>query len=126
MEIEKSPPVGTSLNISADAPAQFAGGLAPRQPTLLRLFGKWASRGVLGRRLTLALMVAAALAGAATFLAIANVSRFGITQDTVLTLIVIDLGRENMAKQCMKYSWARLSYCCGDNWPSGLTAWPIW
>ena len=91
VEIENTPPVGTSLNISADDPAQFAGGIARREPALLRMFGKWASRGVLGRRLTLALMVAAALAGTATFLAITNVSRFGITQDIVLTLIVIDL-----------------------------------
>jgi len=58
---------------------------------LLRLLGKWTSSHALGRRFSIALMIAAALAGAATFFAITNVSRFGITQESVLGLLVIDL-----------------------------------
>ncbi|NKB50218.1 MAG: HAMP domain-containing protein [Alphaproteobacteria bacterium] len=57
----------------------------------MRLLGRWTSSRTLGRRLSIALMFAAACAGAATFFAITNVSRFGITQETVLVLIVIDL-----------------------------------
>lgn len=62
-----------------------------REPWFLRLLGKLTTSGTLGRRYSIALMMAAALAGAATFIAITNVSRFGITQETVLVLLVIDL-----------------------------------
>ncbi len=58
---------------------------------LLRLLGRLTSGGNLGRRFSVALMIAAALAGAATFFGITNVSRFGITQESVLVLLVIDL-----------------------------------
>ena len=91
MDIEQAPRVVNKLSISADDPAEFSGGVIGREPLLLRLLGRWASSGTLGRRFSIALMIAAAIAGAATFVAITNVSRFGITQETVLVLIVIDL-----------------------------------
>lgn len=91
MDSEKAPRAGNNVSISADDPAEFSGGMGGREPMLLRLFGKWVSSRTLGRRLSIAMMVAAALAGAATFFAITNVSRFGITQETVLVLIFIDL-----------------------------------
>ena len=91
MDSEKTPIAGNNLSISADDPAEFSGGIAGREPMMLRLLGKWTSSGGLGRRFTIALMIVAALAGAATFFAITNVSRFGITQETVLGLLVIDL-----------------------------------
>ncbi|MDG2313199.1 MAG: PAS domain-containing sensor histidine kinase [Alphaproteobacteria bacterium] len=62
-----------------------------REPWFLRLLGRLTTSGALGRRYSIALMMAAALAGAATFIAITNVSRFGITQETVLVLLVVDL-----------------------------------
>ena len=88
---EKNPSVVNKLSISADDSAEYSGGIARREPLAMRLLGKWASNGTLSRRFSIALMIAAALAGAATFFAITNVSRFGITQDTVFTLIVVDL-----------------------------------
>ena len=91
MDSEKSPRTGNNVSISADDPAEFSGGGGRREPVALRLIGRWASSGSLGRRFSIALMIGAALAGAATFFAITNVSRFGITQETVLALIVIDL-----------------------------------
>ncbi|MFL2654127.1 MAG: ATP-binding protein [Alphaproteobacteria bacterium] len=62
-----------------------------REPWFLRHLGRLTTSGTLGRRYSIVLMIAAALAGAATFIAITNVSRFGITQETVLVLLVIDL-----------------------------------
>ena len=91
VDSEKIPGAGNSLSISADDPAEFSGGVAAREPMLLRLLGRWTSSGGLGRRFSVALMIVAALAGAATFFAITNVSRFGITQESVLVLLVIDL-----------------------------------
>ncbi|MDH3739227.1 MAG: HAMP domain-containing protein, partial [Alphaproteobacteria bacterium] len=91
MTSEQTPSVVNKLNISADDPAEFPGGGTRREPLAMRLLGKWASSGTLSRRLSIALMIAAALAGATTFFAITNVSRFGITQDTVFALIVVDL-----------------------------------
>ena len=91
VDSQKTPIVGNNLSISADDPAEFSGGIARHDPMLLRLLGRWASSGNLGRRFTIGVMIAAALAGAATFVAITNVSRFGITQETVLALIVVDL-----------------------------------
>lgn len=88
---EKTPKVGHELSISADDPAEFSGGSAARQPLLLRLLNKWSSSGTLGRRLSVALMTAATLAGVATFVAITNFSSFGITQETIRALIVVDL-----------------------------------
>lgn len=91
MDSEKTPRVGNYVGISADDPAEFSGGIGGRVPMLLRLLGRWTDSGSLGRRFSIGLMSAAALAGAATFFAITNVSRFGITQETVLALIVVDL-----------------------------------
>jgi two-component system nitrogen regulation sensor histidine kinase NtrY len=91
VDSKKIPAVGNSLSISADDPAEFSGGIAGREPMLLRLLGRWTGSGGLGRRFSVGLMIVAALAGAATFFAITNVSRFGITQESVLVLLVIDL-----------------------------------
>ncbi len=91
MDSEKTLRVGHNLKISAEDPAEFSGGAGRRDSTLLRWLGRLASGGALGRRLSIALMITAALAGAATFFAITNVSRFGITEDIVSALIVVDL-----------------------------------
>ena len=61
------------------------------EPLMIRLLGRRVSDGNLGRRFSILLMILAAFAVAATFIAITNVSRFGITQETVLILIVVDL-----------------------------------
>ncbi len=91
MDSEQAPRSGSNVSISADDSAEFSDGVGGREPMMLRLLGKWLSSGALGRRLSIALMIAAALAGAATFFAITNVSRFGVTQETVLVLIFVDL-----------------------------------
>jgi len=91
VDSEKSPITGHNVSISADDPAEFSGGVGPREPMLLRLLGKWTTSTSVGRRFSVGLMITAALAGAATFFAITNVPRFGITQQMVLALIVIDL-----------------------------------
>lgn len=91
MDNENIPLVANKLSISADDPAEFSGGAIGRDTVLLRLLGQWTSSGNLGRRFSIGLMTFAAMAGAATFFAITNISRFGITQETVLILIVIDL-----------------------------------
>jgi two-component system nitrogen regulation sensor histidine kinase NtrY len=88
---ENTPLVANKLSISADDPAEFSGGTIGRDTVLLRLLGQWTGSGNLGRRFSIGLMIFAAMAGAATFFAITNVTRFGITQETVLILIVIDL-----------------------------------
>ena len=91
MDSDKTPVVGNNLRISADDPAEYSGASAGHEPVYLRLLGRWASSGTVGRRFSIGLMIAAALAGTATFIAITNVPRFGITEDTVLALIVVDL-----------------------------------
>ena len=91
MDSEKTLRVGDNLGISVDDPAEFSGGGGQREPMLLRLLGKWTSSRTLARRFSIGLMITAAIAGAATFISITNVSRFGITQETVLALIVVDL-----------------------------------
>lgn len=91
MDSEKTPGAGNNVSISADDPAELTGGVGGREPMLSRLLGKWVSSNALGRRFTIGLMIAAALASATTFFIITNVSRFSIAQETVLALIVVDL-----------------------------------
>ena len=91
MDREKTPSAGNTVLISADDPAELPGGASRRKPMIVRVLGKWMRSPALGRRLLLILMVVASFAGAATFFAITNVSRFGVTPETVLVLIFIDL-----------------------------------
>ena len=91
METEKTPRVANKLSVSANDPAEFSGGVTGREPLLWRLLGRWASSGNLGRRFSIGLMIVSAIAGAATFVSISNVPGLGITQETVLVLIVVDL-----------------------------------
>jgi len=79
------------LYVTSDPASEFAAGSAAHKPALMRDFISWSQRAGLGRRIGIALMVAAVAAGLGTFFTLTGETSFGLGEDALFVFLVIDL-----------------------------------
>ena len=79
------------LYVTSDPPSEFAAGSAAHKPALMHDFISWSQRAGLGRRIGIALMVAAVAAGLGTFFTLTGETSFGLGKDALFVFLVIDL-----------------------------------
>lgn len=80
-----------ALYVTSDSASAFPGGSSARKQGALGSTIAWAQRAGVGRRIVIALMICAVAAGLATFLALTGETSFGLGQNALFVLLVIDL-----------------------------------
>lgn len=79
------------LYVTSDTPGDLAGGPAVRTKRAAHGVLDWAQRAGVGRRIVIGLMFCAVAAGFATFLALTGETSFGLGENALFVLLVIDL-----------------------------------
>jgi len=79
------------LHVTSDTPAEYPGGGAVRHSGTVQNALAWGQRAGIARRVAIALMIAAVLAGLGTFFALTGNTNFGLGDNALFVLLVIDL-----------------------------------
>jgi len=79
------------LHVTSDKPAEYSGGGAVRRSGTVKDALAWSQRAGIARRVAIALMIAAVLAGLGTFFALTGNTNFGLGHNALFVLLVIDL-----------------------------------
>jgi len=79
------------LHVTSDTPAEYPGGGAVRRSGTVQNSLAWGQRAGIARRVAIALMIAAVLAGLGTFFALTGNTNFGLGDNALFVLLVIDL-----------------------------------
>ncbi len=79
------------LYVTSDTPAEYPGGGSVRRSGAVHGAIAWGQRAGIARRVAIALMIAAVIAGLSTFFALTGNTNFGLGDDALFVLLVIDL-----------------------------------
>ncbi len=90
-EITPKKPESRGLYVTSDSPSEFSGGSVVRKSGLFRGALSWGQRAGVGRRIAIALMICAVAAGFATFFALTGNTTYGLGENALFVLLVIDL-----------------------------------
>lgn len=77
--------------VTSESPSDYPSGTTIPKTGLLRGAMSWSQRAGVGRRVVIALMVCAVAAGFGTFFALTGNSTFGLGEDALFVLLIIDL-----------------------------------
>ncbi|MBO6782624.1 MAG: PAS domain-containing sensor histidine kinase [Alphaproteobacteria bacterium] len=77
--------------VSSDAPSEFPGGGVRQRTGTVQAFATWGRRTGVARKFVIGLMVCAVAAGLATFFTLTGNTSFGLGEDALDILLVIDL-----------------------------------
>lgn len=90
-ETSRRPAHGRAFKVTSEAPSDYSGSAGRREAAALRRIVMWSNRIRIGRRALMALVVVASLAGLATFLTLTGRTDFGIGNNALETLIIVDI-----------------------------------